>query len=116
MLGVVANKQSDNAKFVYMGKWWNADRTRCCNFRFGIVADDNAEKTDYNKLSGISGQMKIKTKSTLPFEPEDVIMFRGQKYNILLVDGNRVESGEQAMSRFNVNGNVPIYLTLRKAG
>ena len=116
MLGVVANKQSDNARFVYIAKWTNADRTKCSNFRFGIVTDDNSEKTDFNKLSGISGTMKIKTKSTLPFAPEDVIMFRGQKYNIVIVDGNRVESGEQAMSRFNINGNVPIYLTLRKAG
>lgn len=116
MLGVVANKQSNNAKFVYIAKWYNVERTKCANFRFGIVADDNTEETDFNKLSGLSGTMKIKTKSTIPFEPDDVIMFRGQKYNIVLVDGNRTESGEQAMSRFNINGNVPIYLTLRKAG
>lgn len=117
MLGVVANKQTSDAKYIYIAKWYRADRTDCRLFRFGIVQDDNTQKVDFNKLSGLSGTMQIQTKSIIPFSPEDIVIFRGQKYTITLVDGNRKMSGEQAMARFNVNnGNVPIYLTLRKAG
>jgi len=116
MLGVIANKQRENQKYIYSAKWIKRDKTECCTFRFAIVNDDNTRKTDFNKLSGFSGDMTIVTKSTIDFSPMDVIVFRCQRYTIEVVDGNRKEEGEQAMAQFITNGNIPIYLTLRKAG
>lgn len=116
MLGVIANKQRENQKYIYSAKWTKRDKTGCCTFRFAIVSDDNTRKTEFNKLSGLSGEMTIVTKSTIDFAPGDLILFRGQRYTIQVVDGNRKEEGEQAMAHFTTNGNIPIYLTLRKAG
>ena len=39
-----------------------------------------------------------------------------QKYAIVNIDGNRKECGELAMEHFKYNGNVPVYITLRRAG
>ena len=112
MLGVVANKE----KYFYTARWQNVDRTKCCNFRFAIEQDDNLQETDFNKLSGLSGVMRIKTKSTIAFEPDDLVWFRGQKYTVVIVDGNRTEEGQEAMINFNTNGNIPVRLMLRRAG
>ena len=114
MLGVIANKQRE--KYIYSAKWIKRDKSVCCFFRFAIINDDNTRKVDFNKLSGFSGDMTIVTKSTIDFKPEDVIVFRCQRFTIQVVDGNRKEEGEQAMAQFTTNGNIPIYLTLRKVG
>lgn len=116
MLGIIAKKQKENVKYIYSAKWTNRDKTESCIFRFSMVQDDNIRKTYFNKLGGFSGEMVIQTKSTINFMPEDVVTFRGQRFTIQLVDGNRKEDGEQAMSRFTTNGNIPIYLTLRRVG
>ena len=116
MLGVLAKKQKDNVKYIYSAKWVNRDKTKSCIFRFSMVQDDNIRKNYFNKLGGFSGEMVIETKSTIKFMPEDVVIFRGQRFTIQLVDGNRKEEGEQAMANFKENGNIPIYLTLRRVG
>ena len=120
MLGCIANKQSKDDKSVkqiYNAKWCNIEnKLKMQWFKFSLVEDDNSRKTDFNRLSGYEGTMKIRTKSMIPFKPEDIIYFKGQKYTITLVDGNRKIEGEQAMAKVNANGNVSIFLTLRKAG
>lgn len=113
MLGLMANKK--NA--FYVAKWISIeDKNNHGFFRFEIEQDDNLRKVDFNKMSGYEGDMIIKTKSLLPFMPEDIILFRGSKYNITKVDGNRKDIGEAAQAVFNTTGNVNIFLTLRKAG
>lgn len=116
MLGIISKKQEKEKKYIYSAKWMSRDKTKNCIFRFAIIQDDNERKVDFNKLSGITGDMVIETKSMISFEPEDVIVFRCQRYTIQQVDGDRTRSGEQAMARFVENGNIPIRLTLRKAG
>lgn len=116
MLGVVASKQKGGSKYIYSAKWMSRDKTKCCIFRFAMAKDDDIRRQDFNKLSGDTGEMKIETKSTIPFRPEDVIVFRGQRYTVQVVDGDRKENGEQAMAYFVSNGNIVVYLTLRRAG
>lgn len=113
MLGSVARKD----KAFYVGKWINSeDITQSAYFKFSIQKDDNSIKTDFENLSGIEGGFIIGTKSTLPFAPEDIVMFRGQKYFIENVDGNRKTNSEPAFAIFKQNGNIVTTLTLRKAG
>ena len=116
MLGVISNKQKDGSKYIYSAKWVSKDKTKCSIFRFAMAKDDDIRKVDFNKLSGNTGEMKIETKSTIPFMPEDVIIFRCQRYTIQSVDGDRKRDGEQAMAHFVSNGNIVVYLTLRRAG
>lgn len=120
MLGCIANKQSrvdKSVKQIYNAKWVDIEnKLKTKWFKFSLVADDNSKKTDFNRLSGYEGTMQIRTKSMIPFKPEDLIYFKGQKYTITLVDGNRKLEGEQAMAKVNANGNIAIFLTLRKAG
>ena len=113
MLGIVSKKGRD---FVYLAEWRAKDKSECQYFRFAIVSDDNLEIQSNNYMKGYTGAMQIKTKSTICFKPEDVVVIRGYRYTILNVDGNRKEEGEQAQARFENNGNVPVYLSLRKAG
>ena len=124
MLGCVASKYNKNRKeerFIYVGKWVNAeDKKEERLFKFALVQDDNIEEKDFNKIGGLQGTMLIKTKSLIEFRPDDVIYWLGsgnnQKYAIVNIDGNRKESGELAMAHFKYNGNVPVYITLRRAG
>ena len=119
MLGIVSSKtrkDNEGVRYIYIGKWQNALKTDIGYFRFAMVNDDNLQKQDFNKLSGESGQMLIQTKSGLPFKPDDLITFRGQRYSVLNVDGQRKEDGELAMVYFKTNGNITTYLTLRRLG
>lgn len=120
MLGVIANKQKKDekgVKYIYIGKWVSADNRRTHNFvRFAIESDDNSRKVDFENLSGIEGDFRIRTKSVAPFKPEDLFYFKGQKYSIINVDGNRKIDGELSQVWFNNNGNITTFLTLRKDG
>lgn len=124
MLGAVASKYNKNnptERYIYYGKWVSADDRKIEQmFKFALVQDDNVVEADFNKLSGLQGNMKIKTKSTIPFSPDDMIFWLGcgnnQKYIVENIDGNRKEQGELAMMHFNLNGNMPIYITLKRAG
>lgn len=121
MLGVVSCKIKQDKKtgYIYLGKWIKAtDRNVHGFFKFRILADEYSIKRDFNKLSGIEGEMTIETKSMLPFENEDIIMFRKNRYNIIRVGNDRTtnESCENAFGVFENNGNLPIIIYLRKAG
>lgn len=124
MLASVASKRSKqrpNERYIYIGKWVSGEDKRIeKTFNFALVEDDNIEEADFNKLSGLQGRMRIKTKSIIDFKPEDLVYWQGsgngQKYIIENIDGNRKEQGENAMFHFKYNGNVPIYLTLKRAG
>lgn len=124
MLGSVASKRNKNnpqERYIYIGKWVSGEDKKIeRNFNFALVQDDNLEEADFNKLSGLQGRMRIKTKSVINFQPEDLIYWlgcgNGQKYIIENIDGNRKEQGENAMMHFKYNGNVPFYITLKRAG
>lgn len=120
MLGVIANKQrkgEKGVKYIYVGVWVNAENRKEHKYiRFAIDADDNSRKVDFENLSGIEGDFRIRTKSVAPFKPEDLIYFRGQKYSIVNIDGNRKLDGELSQVWFNGNGNITTFLTLRKDG
>lgn len=120
MLGVIANKQSKTdkgIKYIYIGKWINKDnRNEHAYIRFAIESDDNSRKVDFENLSGVEGDFRIRTKSAINFKPEDVFIFNKQKYTILVVDGNRKLDGELSQVRFGQNGNITTFLTLRKDG
>lgn len=85
-------------------------------FRFAIVKDENTKKEIIRNLEGTTGDFYIKTKSTIKFKPDDIVVFQGVKYTILIVDGNRKEEGEPAYYKFRQNGNINTYLTLSKMG
>lgn len=113
MLGVVAKKGQEN---IYKALWLKEDKSKSCWFSFCMEKDDNLQAEIRNNLRGFSGTMIVKTKSTIDFQPNDVVKFRGNRYTIINVDGHRKDEGEQAMARFEKTGNVETYLTLRKAG
>lgn len=116
MLGLIAPKK----EYFYTAKWVSvADRTKQGYFKFKISTDDNTEGThddDFDNMGGVYGNAVWETKSTLPFMPDDIIYFRGKKFNITNVDGTRKIKGENAFIYFNENGNIPVTLYVRKAG
>lgn len=121
MLGITSCKVKKGEKTgnIYIGRWINvADKSKNGYFRFKIVSDDYLVKKDFNNLSGVDGQMAISTKSMLAFENEDIVMFQGQRYNIVRIDGNRKDDmdSELAFANFKNNGNLTTTLILRRAG
>lgn len=121
MLGITSCKVKKGEKTgnIYIGKWINVvDKSKNGYFRFKIVSDDYLVKKDFNNLSGVDGQMVISTKSMLAFENEDIVMFQGQRYNIVRIDGNRKDDmdSELAFANFKNNGNLTTTLILRRAG
>lgn len=119
MLGIVANKQKRDekgVKYIYIGKLTADDGEYIGHFRFAIEKDGNLIQRDFNNLSGYEGNFTIRTKSALEFIPEQRIEFRGEKYTIETVDGNRKIDGEQSQRQFVANGNITKFLSLRRLG
>ena len=115
MLGLISPKK----EYFYVAKWTsNDDRSKHSYFRFKIITDDNTYETDLNNMSGTRGDAVWETKSGIDFQPEDIVMFRGQKFHIKTIDGNRKAEPEkeQAYAYFNKNGNLTVRLIVRKAG
>lgn len=115
MLGVISGKR----EYYYRAKWISNDnRNNYGYFTFRIVKDDNAYETDVDNISGLRGDAVWETKSNINFEPEDIVYFRGQKFHIKNIDGNRKAEPmqEQAFMWFKNNGNLVTTLQVRKAG
>lgn len=115
MLGIISPKK----EYYYKAKWiCNDDRTKTSYFSFKIVRDDNTIEIDFDNLGGETGNAIWETKSGLPFAPEDIVLFRGDKFHIKNIDGNRKAEPrkESAYMFFKTNGNTPITLQVRKAG
>lgn len=115
MLGLISPKK----EYYYVGKWIsNDDRNKYGYFRFKIVTDDNTYETDLNNMSGTRGDAVWETKSGIDFQPEDIVIFREQKFHIKTIDGNRKAepNSEQAFMFFKKNGNLVTRLIVRKAG
>lgn len=115
MLGLISGKKG----YYYTAKWIsNDDRKKYGYFKFKIIKDDNTYETDLDNMSGTTGNAVWETKSMIDFQPEDIIWFRGQKFNVKLVDGNRKADIEQekAFAFFKSNGNLVTTLQVRKAG
>lgn len=115
MLGIISPKK----EYYYKAKWIsNDDRTKTGYFSFKIVSDDNITEIDLDNLGGETGNAIWETKSGLPFDPEDIVLFRGDKFHIKNIDGNRKAEPkrEGAYMFFKRNGNTVITLQVRKAG
>lgn len=115
MLGLISPKK----EHYYKAKWIsNDDRKKYGYFNFKIVTDDNTYEADLDNMGGVTGNAIWETKSGIDFQPEDIVMFRGQKFHIKNIDGNRkAEPGqEQAFYWFKSNGNLVTRLQVRKAG
>lgn len=114
MLGLIARKKD----YYYTAKWIsNDDRKKYGYFKFKIVSDDNLYKADVDNMSGYKGQGVWETKSSLDFQPDDIVLFRGDRFNIVNVDGNKkAENQEQAYYFFRYNCNTVTTLQVRKAG
>lgn len=114
MLGLIAPKK----EYYYVAKWVsNADRSQYAYFRFKIITDDNLQGSDLDNIGGDVGNGVWETKSGINFEPDDIVFFRGQKFNITNIDGSRKAEPEkeQAFAYFTTNGNIPITLNVRKS-
>ena len=115
MIGFLSPKQD----YYYIAKWIsNDDRSKHAFFKFKIITDDNTYETDLNNISGKKGDAVWETKSGIEFEPEDIVIFRGQKFHIKTIDANRKAEpeNEQAFMYFKNNGNLTVRLIVRKAG
>ena len=115
MIGLVSVKKD----YYYKAKWTsNDDREKYGYFSFKIVTDDNTYETDLDKMSGVTGTAIWETKSAIDFQPEDIIEFRGQRFHVKNVDGNRKAEpqNENAFYWFKNNGNLVVRLQVRKAG
>ena len=115
MLGIIAGKKD----YYYKAKWVsNDDRSKYGFFTFKIITDDNTYEADLDNMSGTTGNAVWETKSAINFQPEDIIYFRGQKFHIKNIDGNRKAepTQEQAFYFFRNNGNLVTRLQVRKAG
>lgn len=114
MLGLVAKKE----KYFYTAKWVSRkDHTKNGYFRFAIKTDDNLYRQTLSNMSGATGNAVWETKSGLPFDVLDSLYFRGQRFTISNIDGNRKaeEDKEQAFNYVTNNGNIPITLQVRRA-
>ncbi len=119
MLGIVANKQNKQdkgVKYIYIGQWKSQDKVNTGYFRFAIEQDQNLVKNALNNLAGYEGSFRIRTKSNLDFAPEDVVIFRGQKYAIEQTQRDMKLDGESSHSRFVANGNITTFINLRRLG
>lgn len=119
MLGMMASKYEKGNPYIYRMIWFNPEKPlEKKAFFFALLNDDNLLKTDFNKLSGLEGQMIIQTKSLIDFKPNDVCIWTGtgdnQKYTIINVDGNRKGIAENANMLFKHTGNVKVKITLRR--
>lgn len=114
MLGIISSKRKN--KYIYIGHWLNNERNNEGYFRLAIEKDDDLMEEDLHNLGGKFGTMRVSTKSNLPFEPDDLITIRGQKYSVIKVDGDRKLDGEMAMAHFKNNGNITIFIELRRLG
>lgn len=115
MIGIIAHKK----EMYYTAKWVShEDKDNYGYFKFKIVGDDNLTRSNMNNMSGLSGGAIWQTKSGLPFMPDDIIIFRSERFNITNVDGNRKAEpeNERAYMRVNNVGNLLTTLTVRKAG
>lgn len=115
MLGLISPKK----EYYYIAKWINnKNRNQYSYFRFKMVSDDNTKKDTVGNISSFSGIGIWETKSMIDFKPDDIIFFRGQKYFIKDVDGNKKAEHEKenAYLYFNNNGNLTIKLSVYKAG
>ena len=115
MFGLLSNKK----EYYYTAKWIsNDDRSKYAFFRFKILSDDNLYKQDIDNMSGCTGNAVWETKSLIDFQPDDIIIFRGQKFHIKNVDANRKAEPDKecAYMYFKFNGNTPVKLQVRKDG
>lgn len=115
MLGLIAGKK----EYFYKAKWvCNDDRKKYGFFNFKIIQDDTTYEADLDNMSGATGTAVWETKSRLDFQPEDIVYFRGQKFHIKNVDGNRKAEPKQEQAFYWVkdNGNLVKRLQVRKAG
>lgn len=115
MLSILVPKK----EYIYVAKYINPDNFADVNyFRFKIITDDNTYEHDLENMTGKKGDAVWETRSNIPFEPEGICYFRGDKFHIKMIDGNRKAVGiqEQAFANVKANGNIPIRLVMRKAG
>ena len=110
---------SPRKDYFYKAKWIsNDDRKKYAFFNFRIVSDDNTLEADLDRMSGTTGTAVWETMSAIDFQPEDIIIFRGQKFHVKVVDGNRKADVRQENSFYYVrnNGGLVTRLQVRKAG
>ena len=116
MLGLISPKK----EYYYIGKWISmADHNKHAYFRFKISSDDNTEGThddDFDNMGGVYGTAVWVTKSAIPFMPDDIVYFRGSKFNITNVEATRKVEGEASFANFINNGNITTTLYVRKGG
>lgn len=110
---------SPRKDYFYKAKWIsNDDRKKYAFFNFKIVTDDNTLEADLDRMTGVTGTAIWETMSGIDFQPEDIIIFRGQKFHVKVVDGNRKADTKQENSFYYVrnNGGLVTRLQVRKAG
>lgn len=115
MIGLISPRK----EYFYKAKWIsNDDRKEYGYFNFKIVTDDNTYETDLDNISGITGNAVWETMSGIDFQPEDIVIFRGQRFHIKNVDGNRKANPRQENAFYYVknNGGLVTRLQVRKAG
>lgn len=115
MIGLIAPRR----EYFYRAKWIsNDDRKKYGYFNFKIVTDDNTYEADVDRMSGTTGNAVWETMSAIDFQPEDIVMFRGQKFHIKNIDGNRKAEPKKENAFYYVknNGSLVVRLQVRKAG
>jgi hypothetical protein len=111
MLGLMSLKKD----YFYLAKWTSiSDSSEYGFFRCKILVDGGVKRgISVNNIGGFEGDMILATKSALKFEVDDYVEFRGEKFNIVIVDSDLKTKGERALFRFKSNGDIETTLTLR---
>lgn len=115
MIGLISPRK----EYYYNAKWISNDnKSKYGFFSFKIITDDNTYETDLGNMTGTTGNAIWETKSGIDFQPEDIVIFRGQKFHIKVVDGNRKAEPKQENAFYYVknNGGLTTRLQVRKAG
>ena len=113
MLGLISPKK----EYYYVAKWIsNDDRNKTAYFRFKIVNDHNTDR-DMGNMSGTSGDAMWETLSNIDFQPEDICIFRNDRFTIKNIknDKKAKADSEKAYINFTKNNNLVKQLTMYKA-
>jgi hypothetical protein len=107
-------------KYIYTGLWINAEKRQEQKFfNFAVTSNPNKVEVTFERIDGITGDLFIKTISSLPFNIDDIVIWRGygegQRYNVVQVTEG-VDENIMAHQNFRKRANQIRYIQLRRAG